>query len=32
LMSAAPQRPCEDVGEADAALSELEGDATNFLN
>ena len=31
LMSASPERPCDDASGLDAPLRELEGDATDFL-
>jgi hypothetical protein len=32
LVSASPERPCDDVGGLDAALCEFHGDAANFLD
>jgi hypothetical protein len=32
LMSASPERPCDDVSGVDAALSEFHGDAADFLD
>ena len=32
LMSASPERPCDDASGLDAPLRELEGDATDFLD
>jgi hypothetical protein len=32
LMGASPERPSDDMGGLDAALSEAHGDATDFLD
>jgi hypothetical protein len=32
LVSASPERPCDDASGLDAALRELEGDTTDFLD
>jgi hypothetical protein len=32
LVSASPERPCDDVGGLDAALCEFHGDAADFLD
>jgi hypothetical protein len=32
LMGASPERPCDDVGGLDAALSEFVGNAADFLD
>ena len=32
LVSSPPERPCENMVDRDAPLSELDGDATDFLD
>jgi len=32
LVSASPERPCDDVGGLDAALCEFHSDAADFLD
>lgn len=32
LMSASPERPCDDAGGLDAPLCELQGEAADFLD
>jgi hypothetical protein len=32
LVSTPPERPCENTVDRDAPLSELDGDATDFLD